>query len=129
LRAWQNLPVSAIANFKPVFVEDLSEMTLQMLLQRHPYRSFPVILGGELKGIVTRRELEGALSDHRQLRIEPARTCAPNDSIRDAQRELVESTTGTVVIIGNNDALPLAFLTLHDLLRAQVAKSERERGG
>ncbi len=127
LRTWRNLPVSAIANFKPVLVGDTSEVALRGLLERHPYRNFPVVENGELKGIAMRREIESALVEHRLLRIEPARTCTPSDSIGDAQRQLVESTTGTVVIIRNEDGHLLAFLTLHDLLRAQIAISERER--
>ena len=127
LRTWQSLPVSAIANFKPVFLEDTSEAATRMLLERYPYRNFPVVQEGTLKGVVMRRELESALSDQRPPKIEPARTCNPDDSIRDAQRELVESTTGTVVIVRNDSGDLLAFLTLHDLLRAQVAISERER--
>jgi chloride channel protein, CIC family len=127
LRSWQNLPVSAIANFKPIAIEDTSETALHVLLDKHPYRNFPVVENGELKGIAPRREIESALAEHRPLRFEPARKCAPDESIRDSQRELMESTTNTLAITRDEDGKLLAFLTLHDLLRAQVAMSERER--
>lgn len=129
LRSWQNLPVSAIANFTPVVVSDQSEAPLRELLAKHPYRYFPVLENGKLKGIVPRREIELALAESRAPRLEPARTCLPNESIRDSQRELIESTTNTLVIAREEDGKLLAFLTLHDLLRAQVAMSEREGSG
>lgn len=39
---------------------------------------------------------------------------------------MVESTTGTIAITRDKDGKLLGFLTLHDLLRAQLAMSERE---
>jgi CIC family chloride channel protein len=123
LRSWQNLPVSAIANFKPVAVEEMNEAGLRALLETHPYRHFPVVENGELTGIAPRREIELALAEHR-----PPRTCTPNESIRASQTALIESTTNTIAITREEDGKLLAFLTLHDLLRAQVAMSERERG-
>lgn len=126
LRSWQNLPVSAIANFKPVAIEDQSEAGLRSLLERHPYRFFPVLEKGELRGIAPRSEIEQAVTEGRAPRIEPARTCTPDESIRGSQTALIESSTNTVAITRDEDGKLLAFLTLHDLLRAQVAMSERE---
>jgi CIC family chloride channel protein len=48
------------------------------------------------------------------------------DSIRDVQHTLVESVTGMAVLTGSDDGAILAIVTLHDLLRAQIAVSERE---
>ena len=127
LRSWQNLPVSAIANFKPVAVVDKSEAALRALLENHPYRYFPVIENGEVKGIAPRREIEAAVAERRGLQLEPASKCAPNESIRASQSALIESSTNTLAITADEDGKFLAFLTLHDLLRAQVTMSERER--
>jgi chloride channel protein, CIC family len=127
LRTWQNLPVSAIANFEPIAIEDTSEAALRTILEKHPYRNFPVVENGEIKGIAPRGEIESALAEHRPLRIDPARRCAPDESIRDSQRELIESTTNTLAITRDEDGQLLGFLTLHDLLRAQVSMGERER--
>jgi CIC family chloride channel protein len=127
LRSWQSLPVSAIANFEPVAIEDTSEAALRALLDKHPYRNFPVVENGEIKGIAPRREIESGLAEHRPLRLEPVHKCAPNESIRDSQRELIESPTNTLAITRDEDGKLLGFLTLHDLLRAQVSMSERER--
>ena len=67
-----------------------------------------------------------ALAEGRSPRLEVAWTCTPNESIRGSQREIIESTTGTIAIVRNEDGQLLAFLTLHDLLRAQVSMGERE---
>ena len=126
LRSWQNLPISAVANFKTVTVTDCSAAALRALLDEHPYRHFPVVENGTVTGIAPRVEIESALREGRSLRLEPARTCRPGDSIRAAQTALVESSTGSVVITDGEGGTLLAFATLHDLLRAQLSMSERE---
>lgn len=126
LRTWQNLPISAIANFKPVVVSDMSEPALQELLAAHPYRYFPVVENDRVTGIATRRDMELAVAEHRVLKLEPAVSCRPGDSIRASQGPLIESTTNTVVLTDQPDGKLLAVVTLHDILRAQVAMSDRE---
>ncbi|MFL6596057.1 MAG: chloride channel protein [Chthoniobacterales bacterium] len=126
LRSWQNLPISAIANFKPVIVTDRSEQSLGTLLEKHPYRQFPVVEDGVLVGVAPRAEITAALTEHRALRLEPAVLCRPSQSIRESQALLIQSITGTVAIADDASKL-LGIVTLHDLLRAQLAMSERER--
>ena len=125
LRSWQNLPVSALANFQPVAVIDGSEQAVSQLLERHPYRYFPVLENSELKGVASRTEIAAALAQHRPVRLEPAITCQPGQSIRESQASLIQSATGTLAITGHGCKL-LGIVTLHDLLRAQLAVAERE---
>jgi CIC family chloride channel protein len=126
LRSWQNLPVSALANFKPVVVSDLSAPALSELLERHPYGRFPVVLDGELKGIAIRADIVAAASASGQaLKFEPAITCQPGQSIRESQALLIQSTTGAIAITDESNKL-LGIVTLHDLLRAQLGVAERE---
>ena len=126
LRSWQNLPISALANFKPVVASDLSEQALSELLDRYPYRHFPVMDDGCLKGIASRAEIAAALTEHRQIKIEEAITCQPGQSIRESQARLIQSTTGTLAITDASGDKLLGLVTLHDLLRAQLAVAERE---
>jgi CIC family chloride channel protein len=126
LRSWHGMPISVIASFKPVVLEELSEATMIKLLRDHPYRHFPVVSNGLLKGICTRREIEAALIEHRLPQMEMALTCRPNDSIREVQKILVESATGSAILTGSDNGVVLAIVTLHDLLRAQIAVGERE---
>ena len=129
LRNWHGLPISAIANFNPVVIDDLSEAALKQIITEHPYRYFPVVENGCLRGIAGRTEIEAALSEHRRVSLEPAHTCRPSDTIRESQNRFIESTTGTVVLTDKADGVVMAVVTLHDILRAQLAMSERESQG
>jgi CIC family chloride channel protein len=126
LRSWQNLPISVLANFKPVVAGDLSEQALSELLERHPYRHFPIMEDGCLKGIASRAEIAAALAERRPPKIEQAITCQLGQSIRESQSRLIQSTTGTLVITDESGSKLLGLVTLHDLLRAQLAVAERE---
>lgn len=126
LRGWQNLPVSAIAQFEPVVIVDQSTSALEELLRHHPYRLFPVVEEGTLKGTVARSEMESSISQHRPLKLDPAITCRPGDIIREIQSRFIESASGFIVLVEGSDATVLGVVTLHDVLRAQVDLSERE---
>ncbi len=78
--------------------------------------------------MVRRSEIEVAIKEQRSLILEPASSCQPGDSIHETQKLLIESTTGTVIITDPSGEKLLAMVTLHDLLRAQVAMSDREGG-
>jgi CIC family chloride channel protein len=126
LRSWAGLPISAIASFKPVAVTDLSESALKELLAGNPYRYFPVVEGDALRGMAARSEIEAARAAHCPVKLAPAVTARPGDTIRDSQRLLIDSPTQTVVITDKPDGKPLGIVTLHDILRAQVSMSDRE---
>jgi CIC family chloride channel protein len=129
LRSWHNLPISAIATFKPIVVTDLSEPALTELLAGHPYRHFPVQMDDKVTGVVRRTEIEQALVGHRPVQVEPVPTCRPGETIRQCQGLLIESPTETLVISDKPDGKALGIVTLHDILRAQVAMSDREGAG
>ena len=129
LRSWQNLPISALANFKPVTISDRSEQALSRLLQQYPYRRFPVLEDGHLTGVATRAEIEAALAEHRPLKLNVPVTCRPGQSIRESQAQLIQSSTGTLVITDDSETRLLGIVTLHALLRAQLAVAEREGAG
>jgi len=126
LRSWHNLPISAIATFKPVVVTDMAETALKDLLAGHPYRWFPVVEDDHIRGIAGREEMEGAIAGHRPVKLEPAATVRPGDTIRGSQNLLLESATATLILTDSPDGKPLGIVTLHDVLRAQVSMSERE---
>lgn len=128
LRSWQNLPISAIAHFDPVTLADLSEAALEAAMATHPYRYFPIIEDGRLRGIAPRTELQAALAEHRPPCIHPAITCRPGEIIREIQNRFIESSDGLLVLTDKPDGAVLGVITLHDLLRAQAAMSERENG-
>ena len=121
LQAWQQLPVSAIATFQPVIVDDLSPTNLQKLLRSHPYQRFPAIVDSKPAGILTRKEAESALAEKRLPHLEPLVSCVPQQTIRQLQSKLIESTSLIVVLVDQPGGRILGLVTLHDLLRAEVA--------
>jgi CIC family chloride channel protein len=126
LRSWQNLPISAIAHFEPVVISDLAEAACVAILEKAPYQRFPVVSNDELEGILLRSEFEVARKEKRPVRLESAVSARPSQTIKQCQALLIESTSGLLVITDTENGWPLAVVTLHDLLRAQAAFSERE---
>jgi CIC family chloride channel protein len=121
LQSWQQLPVSAIANFRPVVVNDATATALRRLLDLHPYQRFPVVMDSKARGVLTRKEAELAIREQRVPKLEPAVSCPPTRSIRELQTALVESTTFFVLIVAEQDGQLLGVVTLHDLLRAELS--------
>jgi CIC family chloride channel protein len=124
MQTWHQLPVSAIANFRPVPLHNLDPARLKMALKRHPYQRFPVLQGGRLAGILTRKEAEIAIAQKRPPKLEAAVTCAPGQTIRELQSLLIESAALMVILLDEPDGKILGLITLHDLLRAEVAVAE-----
>jgi CIC family chloride channel protein len=121
LQSWQQLPVSAIANFNPTMAHSLDSAAFQDLLGKHPFRYFPVVEDGKPPLMVSRREAEAALAEKRPIRAEPTVTCLPSQTIRELQLLLVESNQQVVIVLDHPGGKMLGLVTLHDLLRAQVS--------
>jgi CIC family chloride channel protein len=121
LQSWQQLPVSAIATFQPVAVLDSSTAKLQKLLRNHPYQRFPVLQNEKAVGVLTRKEAEASIIEKRPPRLEPAIVCAPHQTIRELQAKLIESTSLMAIVTDQPDGRVIGLVTLHDLLRAEVA--------
>ncbi len=122
LLSWHQLPVAAIVSGAPVVLTDLSPSAIEQTLRAHPYARFPVVRAGKLEGILTRTEAEAILKSPQKPHIEPATVCRADQTIRELQTALIESTTNFVVVTGADSQL-LGVLTLHDLLRAEVQKA------
>lgn len=120
LGAWQQMPVSSIANFHPVSLPDLEAETIRSALGKHPYANFPLVLDGRVAGVLTRREMESALLSQEVPQYEPAVTADPQESIGAIQSSIIESRAGMVVLCDDKQGL-LGVVSLHDLLRAQLA--------
>jgi CIC family chloride channel protein len=120
LHAWQQLPVSAIANFHPVLATGTSAAELQQLLRRHPYQRFPVVLNGAVAGILTRKAAEAALAANHPPNLEPAVSCLRELTIAELQAQLIESNSLMVLLLDRPAGRVLGLVTLHDLLRAEA---------
>jgi CIC family chloride channel protein len=120
LQGWQQLPVSALANFKPVILTSVEPSDLMEVLGKHPYQHFPVEPDGKLAGILTRPEAEMAVTEKRRPKLKPAVVCRRDQTVRDLQRLLLESADQFVVLQDEPAGKVLGVVTLHDLLRAEV---------
>ncbi len=120
LQSWQKLPVSAIANFQPVVLDDLAPPKVEEFLKKNSFACFPVMIGGKLAGIATRAELTEAIAEKRPPKLAPFVKCEPRQTIRQLQTLLMESPTGMALVCDPSDGKLLGIVTLHDLLRSQI---------
>lgn len=121
LAGWREMPVASVANRRTVSVSDLSADKMRAVMERHPYKSFPVILNGELKGVVTRKEIERAMASGAAPEIEKAVVCRESESLQEVEGRLIQSSAGLFVVVENEGGPVTGVFTLHDLLRAQAA--------
>jgi len=101
-------------------VTDLSPEQLVKFARAHPYQRFPVVEAGKPVGILARKELEAALAEKRQPKLDPLVMCLPQETIGQLQSKLIESTSLMVVILDQPGGRVLGLVTFHDMLRAQV---------
>ncbi|HEU5070564.1 MAG TPA: chloride channel protein [Verrucomicrobiae bacterium] len=124
LRAWQEQPVRALANPRPVVLPTLEEKEVRAVLAKHPYARYPVIRDGAPLGMLEREEAELAFNGKREPRLQPVVVVEPDAHLSDIQNDLLESPTGALVVRGVGPEGGFGLLTIHDLLRAQQAAAE-----
>jgi CIC family chloride channel protein len=123
LLSWQQSQVADIMTPRPVVLTDLSPEAIQQILKSHPYERFPIVKDGKPTGVLTRKEAQTALAENRPPKLEPATTCRGDQTIRELQTLLINSTTQFVVVVDDSGVVQ-GEITLHDLLRAEVQKAE-----
>jgi CIC family chloride channel protein len=128
LREWQKQPILHLANPKPVAVDSLELKDLQKLLQNYPYSQFPVVIGGQIQGVLTRDEAARAIREKRPPVLVEATVCPPELSLRAVEMQLIESKTGFLLLQEDRAGPLVGILTLHDILRAQQAAAEEGYG-
>ncbi|HEY5035821.1 MAG TPA: chloride channel protein, partial [Chthoniobacterales bacterium] len=123
LRSWQAYPVSAIANFRPVVIDNLSPENLRVVLQKNQFKRFPVVENEKLIGTLSREEAESAIAENRPPVLEKVATCRRSFTISEVARLLIEAPGGFAVLEAGDK--PAGVITLHDLLRAQETLAGR----
>jgi len=124
LREWQKQPVLLLANPKPVAASSLELKQVQALLNSHPYTQFPVVIDGQIRGVLTRVEADRAIREKRVPVLVKATICTPDLSLRAVEMQLIESQTGFLLLQDPAAGTLMGILTLHDILRAQQAAAE-----
>jgi CIC family chloride channel protein len=97
---------------------------IQTLLQNYPYTQFPVVINGQIPGVLTREEATRAIREKRPPALAEATICPPDLSLREVETQLIESKTGLLLLQEKPDGTLVGILTLHDILRAQQAAAE-----
>jgi len=124
LFGWHNMPVSALANKKPVAITSLTPDALRAALSQHPYGCFPVVIEGSLRGIVTREAIKHALAFGRDPDLDEPVIFLAHQSLRDVEPQMIASKAG-LFLVANKEGEPVTgVFTLHDLMRAQAALLE-----
>ncbi len=127
LRSWMELPVARIASAKPVAITNLAPEALREVFKKHPFERFPVVLNGELVGVLTRVEGEDALADQREPRLDPPVVCTADMPVREVENRLIESPSHIVIVTdggaNKTGGRMLTLLTLHDVLRAEILQA------
>ena len=123
LRSWQAYPVSAIANFRPVVIDNLAPDNLRQILEKNQFKRFPVVEEGKLVGCLSRAEALAALAQNRRPLIEKVAICRRSFTIGEVARLLIDARGGFAVLEAGDK--PAGVVTLHDLLRAQETLASR----
>jgi chloride channel protein, CIC family len=123
LRSWQAYPISAIANFRPVVIDDLAPENLRSALEKNQFKRFPVVEGGKVIGCLNREEMQLAIDEGRPPLLEKAAICKRSFTIGEVARLLIDAPGGFAVLEAGDK--PAGIVTLHDLLRAQETLAVR----
>ncbi len=121
LAGWQNLPVAAVANPKPISLTSLDPKAMRVLLDLYPYANFPVILENKLRGLLSRREIEESILSGEPPELHPAGICHPDQTIQAIGKAFIESPVPVLIVVDRDDGAVQGIITLHDLIRAQAA--------
>jgi chloride channel protein, CIC family len=121
LQSWQNLPVSAIANPKPVFLRSFDPKAMKEIIDRYPYANFPVIIDGKLRGLVTRIQIEAAILHGDEPEVHAAETCHTGQTVREVGDKFIASPVPMLIVVDRENSQIRGLITLHDLIRAQAA--------
>lgn len=124
LTEWGHLRVSAHACMRPVLAsEDFKPEAIAALLAAS-HGAYPVIdADGNLKGVVSRQELEVAKQGNRLPAIRPADTIPGDATIETAEKLLLQ--TELLVLVDHSGQRPIGVFTSHDLIRAELAETAR----
>lgn len=125
LQSWHQLPVSAIANFRPVVIRSLTAEEIREALNSHPYEKFPVVNDNKVQGILNRTDAASFLATGTPPKLKPASYCRPSQTIRELHTMLIQSASHFFVVADSPQSPLLGVVTLHDILRAEVQKASQ----
>lgn len=124
-KRWMEVPVSALATFKPIVIRDLAPAALAQTLAASAHQRYPVADStGRICGVLARTEAEAALAARRPPRLEPADWIHGKATVGEARHKMLAGATD-YILVGDAERGQLeGILTLHDLLRGESVLEE-----
>ncbi|MBV8642060.1 MAG: chloride channel protein [Verrucomicrobia bacterium] len=118
----QSRPVSTLANFSPIFASSTDWEEFQRLCAAYPYQQFPLVIEGQLVGLIDRNKI--ASNQSRKVPVEPAEAVHAHSTIREAVAKMLDHSMSLLVILSTTGNAPIGIVTLHDVLRLQNQLSD-----
>lgn len=115
---WKQRPLATYANFKPLCVPRDDRDRARQIATTSSYRFFPVVdSDGRLCGVTSSADI--TKSDE-SFPVAACRGVPPQTPMGEAQNAFLESSHDILVLV-DPDNRPVAVLTLHDVMRIQLA--------
>ncbi|MFH1497910.1 MAG: chloride channel protein [Verrucomicrobiota bacterium] len=129
-RKWREMPVGALATFRPVVARSLELPALKELMTASRHQVFPVQAeDGTITHLLMRAEIEHALNTGMRPKLEAVVWVSPEETLGEVQHRLIETPANFLCLGDPQERRLLGVFTLHDLLRGQeglVAAEEDE---
>jgi CBS domain containing-hemolysin-like protein len=124
-KRWTEIPVSALATFKPVIVRGTSSSAFAHAVESSPHVRFPVAdSNGCILGTVTRRDAALAATTGADPVLDPPSWISAKATVGKARKQMLAGH-GDFLCIGDPARGQLeGVLTLHDLLRGESVLEE-----
>jgi CIC family chloride channel protein len=110
-------PISILANFSPVFAHSTNRQDLEILCEQTSYQQFPLVIDGQLVGLLNRNALLSGQTLEQAQR--PAEAVYPDATIREAVSKMIDKSVSLLVLTSPADGKPIGIVTLHDIIRFQ----------
>lgn len=128
-KRWREIPVSALACFKPVVITSLDPANLRAQLTASPHHFYPVAgSDGRVRGVLARREAELAVEKGLDPRIDPPCWIAAKATVGMARTRMVQDGADFLCVGDEANGVLHGVMTLHDLLRGESVL-EDDAGG
>ena len=124
-KRWREIPVTALASFKPVTIQRLDRASLAELLKSSRHARYPVLgADGRVRGILPRREAELALAEGHEPVLEVAQWVAAKATVGQARKQMLAGSADFLCVGDATTGELQGILTLHDLLRGESVLEE-----
>jgi CIC family chloride channel protein len=120
-KRWREIPVSALASFRPVTVSSLDPASLRALLASSPHQRFPVVdSAGHVCAVLPRHQAElVAAAGDGEPKTEPPEWIEAKATVGAARKRMLQSAADFLCVGDATTRELRGVMTLHDLLRGE----------